>query len=70
MTEHRKAKTGKGKPNLTNRYRLTFGRRGGATVAGSMGRQLQGIGKDGHASQFDDLAMVLDDADNEDNLKS
>lgn len=56
-TVERKQRTGRGKRNLTNRYRL----KGGAQFAGRMGHDMPPNLKPSAPSVFDDLAMLLDD---------
>ena len=60
-TTFRKVSTGRGKRNRTNRYRLNFAPKGGARGAGGMGHEVPGIGKPRDVSQYDDLAMLLED---------
>ncbi|OWJ71395.1 hypothetical protein CDV50_10340 [Haematobacter massiliensis] len=56
QTVERKLRTGRGKRNLTNRYRL----KGGAQYAGRMGHNMPPNLKYTHPSAFDDLAMLID----------
>jgi len=54
VTIHRKRRTGLGKKNLTNRYKIS-----GAKSAGGMGQNLPGKRED-IPSAFDDLAMSIE----------
>lgn len=56
-TTERKLRTGRGKRNLTNRYRL----KGGAQYAGRMGHNMPPKQEYTAPSAFDDLAALLDD---------
>jgi DNA-binding transcriptional ArsR family regulator len=55
-TVERKLRTGRGKRNMTNRYRL----KGGAQYAGRMGHNMPPKQED-TPSAFDDLAMLIED---------
>lgn len=55
-TTERRRRTGRGKRNLTNRYRL----KGGAQYAGGMGHNMPPK-QEYTPSAFDDLAMLIDD---------
>lgn len=57
-TTHRTQRTGLGKKNLTNRYRI----KGGAKSAGGMGQNLPPK-QEYRPSAFDDLVMSLEGAD-------
>lgn len=57
-TIERQLRTGRGKRNLTNRYRL----KGGAQYAGRMGHNMPPKLEYTPPSAFDDLAMLLDEA--------
>lgn len=57
-TTERKQRTGRGKKNLTNRYRL----KGGAQFAGRMGQDMP-PNQEYTPSAFDDLAMIMEDFD-------
>lgn len=57
-TIHRTVRTGKGKRNLRNRYRI----RRGAKSAGTMGHKLPGK-REYTLSAFDDLAMLVEGDD-------
>ena len=59
VTVERKQRTGRGKRNLTNRYRIT----GGAQYAGRMGHNMPPNLNTSTPSAFDDLAMLLDGGD-------
>lgn len=61
-TTHRTIRTGRGKRNLTNRYRL----RGGAKSAGRMGQNLPPKQEEYTPSAFDDLAMLVEMEDGSD----
>ena len=56
-TIERRLRTGRGRRNLTNRYRL----KGGAQYAGRMGHNMPPKLETSAPSAFDDLAMLLDD---------
>lgn len=56
VTVERKQRTGRGKKNLTNRYRIA----GGAQYAGRMGHNMPPK-QEYTPSAFDDLAMMLED---------
>lgn len=56
-TTERKRRTGRGKRNLTNRYRL----KGGVQYAGRMGSNMPPKQEYTAPSAFDDLAMLLED---------
>lgn len=58
-TTERKLRTGRGKRNLTNRYRL----KGGVQYAGGLGSNMPPNLKISAPSAFDDLAMLLDGGD-------
>ena len=55
-TTERKLRTGRGKRNLTNRYRI----KGGAQCAGRMGHNMPPKQEYSPPAAFDDLAMLLD----------
>lgn len=59
QTVHRTIRTGAGRRNLSNRYRL----KGGAQFAGGMGHSLPGNLELSTPSAFDDLAAIIDDGD-------
>lgn len=56
-TTERKQRTGRGKRNLTNRYRIA----GGAQYAGRMGSNMPPKLETSAPTAFDDLAALLDD---------
>lgn len=56
VTVERKQRTGRGKRNLTNRYRIA----GGAQYAGRMGHNMPPKQEYTPPSAFDDLAMLLE----------
>lgn len=58
-TTERKLRTGRGKRNLTNRYRL----KGGAQYAGRVGHNMPPKLETTAPSAFDDLAALLDDCE-------
>lgn len=60
-TTHRNIRTGAGRRNLTNRYRI-LGVRGGAGFAGGMGQDLP-TNQTNRPSAFDDLAMLIEGGD-------
>ena len=57
VTVERKQRTGRGKRNLTNRYRIA----GGAQYAGRVGHNMPPKQEYTAPSAFDDLAMLLED---------
>jgi DNA-binding MarR family transcriptional regulator len=56
-TVHRVQRTGRGKRNISNRYRL----KGGAQYAGGMGHNMPPKQEIYQPSAFDDLSMLLED---------
>lgn len=61
-TVHRQRRTGRGKLNLTNRYRLKACVRGGAQFAGGMGQDMP-PNLNLTPSAFDDLTTAIDVVD-------
>lgn len=60
-TVERKLRTGRGKRNMTNRYRL----KGGAQYAGGMGHNMPPKQEEYTPSAFDDLAMLVEGVDHD-----
>ena len=61
-TVHRVQRSGRGKRNLSNRYRI----RGGAQYAGGMGHNMPPKQELYATSVFDDLAMLIEEGENSD----